>query len=178
MTFLVLTVAALAAAAFLWWVARGRARPLASLAELPAGMERVDLDAFRTLMDPGEDSFLRAQLNPADYRQVHRLRVQAGLGYLDAVAANAAFLLRLGEAARRSADPEQVAAGQQLVAAALRSRIYVFQARLRLGASWLFPGLSIQCGRALGAYEALKSQAARTVSAHDPRLLGRLSASL
>ncbi len=50
--------------------------------------------------------------------------MRAALEYVQNTAHNAAFLLRMGEAATRSADPRIAQAGRQLIDSALRLRAY------------------------------------------------------
>src|ERR1700690_1536060 len=58
-----------------------------------AGRTRpVDLDAFRNLVDPGEEDFLRSSLLPPQFRAVQRERMRAALEYVRNTGHNAAYL--------------------------------------------------------------------------------------
>ena len=69
--------------------------------ELAAQTKPVDIEAFRNLVDPKEDAFLRANLCPRDFRAVQRDRARSAMEYLHNSTRNATYLLRMGEAAAR-----------------------------------------------------------------------------
>jgi hypothetical protein len=77
------------------------------------------------------------------------------------VAQNASLLLRLGEAARASADPEVAYAGRELVESALRIRIYALSAAMKLRARRVLPGLSVSPSAVSSAYEDLTGLVSR-----------------
>lgn len=133
-----LILVSLGGLSFLFRVAKGRAL---FVPQGPAiGLQAVDLDAFRNLVDPGEREFLRGSLAPAEFRSVHRERIRAALEYISCAARNAAILLRLGEAARRSPETSVAEAGERLVDTALRLRLYAFHAMAKLYLALLLPG--------------------------------------
>jgi hypothetical protein len=66
----------------------------------------------------------------------------AAVEYVRCAAQNAAILIRLGEAARLSADPEIVTAAERLLDNALRLRLYALQAVPRLYVAILLPGIA------------------------------------
>jgi len=94
------------------------------LEDLTGRTRPVDLEAFRNVVDPGEEDFLRANLLPRQFRAVQRERMRAALEYVQNAAHNADFLLGVGEAATRSPDPRVAQAGRQLIDSALRLRAY------------------------------------------------------
>jgi hypothetical protein len=124
---------------FLLLVARGRGLAIANPEELAKNIRPVDIEAFRNLIDPAEQQFLRLYLSAAQFRIIHRERLRAAIDYIRAASHNASVLLRLGEAARRSLDPAVVEAGDKLVESALRLRIYAFQAIAKLYIAILLP---------------------------------------
>jgi hypothetical protein len=95
---------------------------------LTESIRPVDIEAFRNLIDPREEQFLRGNLSPAEFRAIHRQRLRAAIEYLQCAAHNASVLLYLGEAARQSAEPAIAEAGNKLVDNALRLRLYAFRA--------------------------------------------------
>jgi hypothetical protein len=59
-----------------------------------AGRTRpVDIDAFRNLVDPKEDGFLRANLRPREFRAIQRERARSAMDYIHNTTHNAAYLL-------------------------------------------------------------------------------------
>src|SRR5580704_8419291 len=93
--------------------ARGQTAAVSSLDDLAGRTRPVDIDAFRNLMDPEEEEFLRLNLPSGEFRAVQRERLQAAVDYVQSTAHNAAILLRLGEAAARSTDTTIANTGRQ-----------------------------------------------------------------
>ena len=100
-----LIVVALAILLLLLYVEGGRNSSVNGLEDLAGRTRPVDLEAFRNLVDAGEEDFLRANLSRREFRAVQRERTRAAVEYIRNSAHNAACLLRLGEAASRSGDP-------------------------------------------------------------------------
>ncbi|MGH9670951.1 MAG: hypothetical protein ACRD3A_12675, partial [Terriglobales bacterium] len=123
-TTLILALFGLLMMALLLLAVRGQGGVVRSLQELEGRTQPLDLAAFRNLTDPREEEYLRTQLAPADFRAIHRERLRAALGYVRRAAHNASILLRLGEAARRNADPEIARAAGELAEGALKLRMY------------------------------------------------------
>jgi hypothetical protein len=61
------------------------------------------------------------------------------VAYIKTAQQNAALLLRVGEAAQDSTQPELAAAGRKLVDTAIRMRLYAFFALLKLYVNIVFP---------------------------------------
>src|SRR3954468_12224157 len=81
-------------------LARGNAMQMKEVGDLEGRTTPVDLIAFRNLMDPAQKEFLRGALPTREYRRQQRLRVRVAASYAKKVYANAAILIRLGEALR------------------------------------------------------------------------------
>jgi hypothetical protein len=160
MTTAILVISAILVLVVLFVTARGRAGSVSEIAQLQGKTQPVDLVAFRNLTDPVEEKYLRENLPARDFRMVQRERLRAAMEYVDAVAGNAAVLLRLGEAARRSANPQVAEAGMQLVNRALRVRLYALSAKAQLGAAILWPGVHVSPAAVTDVYQQLT----RTVS--------------
>jgi hypothetical protein len=77
---------------------RGYSKSIHELAELAGQTRPVDIEAFRNIIDPSEEDFLRANLPASELRAVQRQRLLAAAEYVGNVAHNAALLLRLGQA--------------------------------------------------------------------------------
>ena len=102
-TFVLIAIAVLALAFFLGML-RGRASAVADASNLRGRTRSLDLVAFRNLVDPDEENYLRERLPRGEFRALQRERLRAALDYVQCVAANAAVLQRVGEAARRSEE--------------------------------------------------------------------------
>lgn len=169
---------ALAAVVFLLRVARGQSAAVEDLEELPGKTQPVDLAAFRNLTDPAEEEYLRAQLPAREFRRLQRQRMRAALEYIRRAAQNAALLVRLGEAARRSPDPEVAQAARELVDNAVRLRLYALLAEVKLRARLLLPGARLSSAPLLDRYQRLTQAVGRLSRAQKPSFAGRISAAL
>ncbi len=169
---------ALTALVVLHRAARGHVASVQSLEELEACALPVDLDAFRNLVDPAEEDYLRTHLSPAEFRRIQRRRLRAALTYVRRASHNAAVLVRLGEAARESSDPEVTRAGQDLVNSALRMRLYTTQVQARLFLLILVPGAPLSLTSVADRYQALRERVGRLCRLQQPAYAGRISAAL
>src|SRR5687768_15542554 len=95
--------------------ARGRAQLIANIEKLPDYTQPLDLPAFRNLVSRHDEQYLRENLSYGEYRRVQRLRLRSALEYVRRATNNAAVLVRLGESARRNADPAVASAAQELI---------------------------------------------------------------
>lgn len=100
----------------------------------------IDIEAFRILLDPSEEQFLRSNLPPSKFRRLKRERAWAALAYVRLSGRAAIVIARAAQDAQRSSDPEVVASGAQIAAGALRLRWYSLQATARLLAGLVLPG--------------------------------------
>jgi hypothetical protein len=157
----ILVVFALLAMGALIMAARGRSVTVTDVAELEGKLRPVDLLAFRNLVAAEEEEFLRSNLPAKVFRVVQKERIGAAVEYVQCVAQNASLLLRLGEAARASADPEIANAGRELVESALRIRIYALSAAMKLRARRVLPGLSVSPSAVSSSYENLTGLVSR-----------------
>ena len=140
---LILVLAAFSAIAFPIRLARGRTSS-SEVLERPADhMRAVDVEAFRNLINPNEEEFLRTNLPPAEFRKIQRERLRAAVEYVSCAAQNAAILMRLADAGRRSSDPATAEAAQKLVDNAIRLRLYALHAIPRLYLGMILPGSRI-----------------------------------
>ena len=175
---LVVTVLALCAVLFLYFLARGEAAKVNVLEDLGGRSEPVDIEAFRNLIDSEQDAYLRSQLAPGDFRRIQRLRAWAAIEYVERIARNAAVLLRLGEAARKSANPEVALAAQDIVNSALRVRIFALLALAKLYAQLALPGMGSSAADIFQRYEQLTYAASSLARLQWPANAGRVSSFL
>ncbi len=177
MTTAILVGAGLALAGFLFLVVRGTTAAKGKLEEIGTVTRPVDLAAFRNLVDPAEDEFLRQSLPPAAFRRVQRQRLRAAIVYVERSAANAAVLLRIGEALRRE-DPAAAAMGQEIADAALRLRVYALLVLAILHTRVWFPSIGTPVHEVGTRYEELRNQFGRLARSRRPAEAGRLVAAL
>jgi hypothetical protein len=151
----ILVVFGVLALACLLVLAKGRAGSITNSEDLTKQLRAVDVEAFRNLTDPDEEQYLRANLPGAKFRKVHRERLLAAIEYVSGAAQNAVILMRLGDAARHSADPAMADAGEKLVDTAIRLRLYAFHAMAKLYLALILPGPRVSPARIAESYEQM-----------------------
>jgi len=152
---LLLIIVALLALGFLIRLAKGRTASSEALENPREHIRAVDVEAFRNLVDPDEEEFLRTNLPPAEFRRIQRERLRAAVEYVSCAAQNAAILLRVADAGRRSADPATAQAAEKLVDNAIRLRLYASLAIPRLYLGMILPGAHIAPVRIAESYEQM-----------------------
>jgi hypothetical protein len=162
----------------LFYAARGQNASVANLDDLVGRTRPVDIEAFRNLIDPDEEEFLRDNLLPTEFRVVQRERLRAAVDYVRAASHNAAILLRFGEAARRNEDSRIASAGQQLIDSALRLRLYALLSIPKLYVGIALPGARVSPASLVDSYQRLSSLAGQLVVMEHPARAARLSAAL
>jgi hypothetical protein len=153
-------------------------RPVPDLQALEGYTRPVDLAAFRNLIDPAEEDYLREQLPAGQFRSLQRQRMRAALEYVRRTAHNGAILLRVGEAARRDQNPEVAAAARELVNSALRLRMNAMLATVVLYGRIVMPGARISVGRVTDTYENLTQGLVRLTRLQHPAYATRVSAAI
>jgi hypothetical protein len=121
-------------------------------------MRAVDIEAFRNLIDPAEEDFLRRNLHLSEFRSIQRARLLAAVEYVAGAAHNAAILMRIAETARHSQDPETARMAETLVENALRLRRYAFQVKFRLYLGIIIPAAQIAPVGIAERYEQMTRQ--------------------
>jgi len=152
---LILVLVAFLALGFLIRIAKGRAASSRVLENPAKHIRAVDVEAFRNLVDPEEEEFLRKNLSPVEFRRIQRERLRAAVEYVSCAAQNAAILLRVADAGRRSADPATAQAAEKLVDNAIRLRLYASLAIPRLYLGMILPGAHIAPVRIAESYEQM-----------------------
>jgi hypothetical protein len=169
-----LVFVALAILLLLLYLEGGRNSSLQQLDDLAGRTRPVDLEAFRNLVDPGEEDYLHSNLSRRQFRAVQRVRMRAALEYVRNAAHNAAFLLRLGEAASQSSDPRIAQAGSQLIKSALRLRAYALLSIAKLYVRMIFPEARLSYGRLADNYQHLSTLAGQLTLMQHPAQAARL----
>lgn len=136
----------------------------------------VDIEAFRNLINPAEDEYLRHRLPPSQFRIVRRERLRAMAAYVQLIASNATLLVSVGEAALASGDARLAEAARQLVndALLLRRNATVALARIYFALAW--PNSGFAAIRVADRYEQLSGAAMLLGRLQNPSTPVRLSA--
>lgn len=147
------------------------------LSTVCAGIQPLDIDAFRNLIDPREDEYLRTRVSPRDFRHVQRKRLRAAAAYIQVAGKNAAFLVRIGQIALASPEPDKVKAAQRLIdeALLLRRNAMVALVRIRIASVW--PSGQVQGGAILERYRSVDRSAMLLARLQNPAATVRVSAS-
>lgn len=128
-------------------------------------IQPIDVEAFRNLVDPAENDYLRRRLPAAEFRKVQRERLRAAAAYIRAAGQNAAVLIAIGQAALHATDAPTIEAARQLVDNALLLRRNAAFALLRVHVALAWPRSPLAAAPVLDGYERLSGRA---------MLLGRL----
>lgn len=176
--YLPLVFVALAILAGTLLVTRRQRTHITSAAALRGVTQAVDITAFCNLVDPEEDAFLRANLPPPEYRELRRERLLTAALYVRRVSANAAVLITLGDAVRRSPEPGIARAGEQMVSDAIRLRLYAAVVLLNLWAAVALPKAKIPSAALVSRYQHLKELATHLGRLQNPPAAAGVSVAL
>ena len=102
---LVLVLISIALLVFFAYLATRRGRDLPDLDRTVAVIRALDVEAFRNLVDPAEEEFLRASLPAREFRRIKRERAQTALVYVKELSKASLQFARFGDAAQQSPDP-------------------------------------------------------------------------
>ena len=133
---------ALFALGLLAYLARRNRVGRTSIDEAICMIRSLDIEAFRNLVNPAEEAFLRCNLSPKEFRVIKRERAWAALAYVRCAGRAAVLFARAGQAAQHSSDPQIAESGMQIANRALHLRLYSLQAGLRLFGQVILPGTS------------------------------------
>ena len=175
---IVLVIAAVVALGVILRLAVSRSLQARGTYNLAATIRPIDVAAFRNLINPAEDEYLRRRLPPAKFRRVRRERLRAMAAYIRVADGNAAVLVRVGEAALASGDLRVARAAHELVndALLLRRNATVALARIYLALAW--PNSGFAAVRVVDRYEQLSGAAMLLGRLQNPAVAVRLSARL
>jgi hypothetical protein len=173
-----LVAVALAILILLLYLDGGHRSSVDGMEDLAGQTQPVDIDAFRNLIDPDEDEFLRTNLSPGQFRVIQRERIRSALDYIRRSTHNAACLLRLGEAAARNPDPRIAEAGRQLIDSALQLRAYALLSTIKLHARMALPGVRFSYGNLADNYQQLSGLAGQLALMQHPTHASRFSSLL
>lgn len=139
-------------------------------------LQPIDVEAFRNLIDPAEDGYLRRRLSPAQFRTVRRERLLAMAAYVQIAARNATLLLHAGQAALVSGDPRLTEAAHQLMNDASQLRMNAFVALARIYVEWTWPRSGIAAAPVMARYQRISGTAMLLGRLQNPAVPVRVSA--
>lgn len=174
---IILVLAAALALVVILRIAFSRSLQLSS-ASLATQIQPIDIEAFRNLVDPAEDEYLRCRLPPAEFRTVRRERLRATAAYIQVAARNAAVLVRLGQAALVGNDPRTLEAAIQLIQSAILLRRNATFALLKIYVALAWPNGGPSAVPVLHCYERLNGSAMLLGRLQNPAAPVRISATL
>jgi hypothetical protein len=159
-------------------VTYSRSLQISAGAPLATQIQPLDVEAFRNLIDPAEDDYLRRRLPAAEFRAVRRLRLRATAAYVQVAARNAAVLIRLGQAALMTGDAGTAEAARLLVDNALLMRRNAGFALLKMYVAMAWPNAGLTAAAVLHGYEQLNGSAMRLGRLQNPAAPLRISVTL
>src|SRR5579863_879740 len=162
---IILVFAAASALTLILLVAVSRSLQVSPKPGLASQIQPIDIEAFRNLVDPAEEAYLRHRLADSEFRVVRRERLRAMAAYVRTAGGNAAVLVRLGQDAMAASDARTAEAARQLVDNALLLRRNAAFALFRIHLALAWPNSGLAAEPVLERYEQLNSSA---------MLLGRL----
>jgi hypothetical protein len=121
----------------------------------------VDLKAFRTLTERDDEFFLREKLPRSRFCRLKRQRIRVTMGYVGRIASNASVVMRLGEEARFSTDPEVARVAIQVMELATQIRVQCLVAFAKLSAEYALPSLQLTPAVLAPAYQTLRENVMR-----------------
>jgi hypothetical protein len=173
---IVLVVLAVLALVIILGVTVSRTLQVSGSSSLGYKIEPLDIEAFRNLVDPREDEYLRRRLQPSEFRRVQRERLRAAASYIRIAGHNAAVLVTVGQAALVSGDAATVEAAHQLVDNALLLRRNATIAMLRIYVALVWPQSSPAAAPLLHGYEQMSGRAMLLGRLQNPAVPVRISA--
>jgi hypothetical protein len=175
---IVLVIVAVLALAVILSVAVSRSLQSRNRAVLSGTIRPIDVEAFRNLINPAEDDYLRRRLPPGQFRRVRRERLLAMAAYVGVAANNATVLVRVGQTALAGGDPRVAEAAHKLVndALLLRRNATVALARIYLAVAW--PNSGLAAVRVADRYEQLSGAAMLLGRLQNPAVPVRLFAQI
>ncbi len=165
---LILILAALGIVLLLLYLEGGRSSGSPAIQDLSILARPVDIDAFRNLVDPAEEDFLRVNLSPREFRAVQRERLRAAVDYIRSAARHATELLRLGEAAASQPDARIAQAGRQLVESAAHLRLLTLLVLAQLCFRIALPTTRLSYARLVDRYQRLSGLAGQLIVMQRP----------
>jgi len=173
---IILVIAAALALVFILSITLSRSLQISRSTGLAAQIQPVDIEAFRNLVDPVEDDYLRRRLPAAEFRLVRRERLRAMAAYVSIASTNAAVLVRMGQSALTARDAQTAEAARQLVNSALLLRRNAAFVLFRIYVALAWPNSGLAIVSILRGYEQLNGTAMLLGRLQNPAAPVRISA--
>src|SRR5579859_4060586 len=173
---IILVVAAVLSLVVIFRISYSRTLQVSRDSSLAGQIQPIDVEAFRNLVDPSEDEYLRRRLSGADFRAVRRERLLAMAAYVRIASRNAALLVRMGETAPSAGDTHTADAARQLVDNALLLRRNAAFALLKIYVALAWPNSGLAAAPVLHGYERLNGSAMLLGRLRNPAVPVRISA--
>jgi hypothetical protein len=173
---ILLVIAAALALVFILSVTLSRSLQISAGTGLATQIQPIDIEAFRNLVDPGEDDYLRRRLSASEFRLVRRERLRAMAAYVQTAGRNAAVLVSMGQAALTAGDAPTAEAARRLVDHALLLRRNAAFALLRIYIARAWPNSGLAAAPVLHGYEQLNGSAMLLGRLQNPTAPVRISA--
>jgi len=116
---------------------------------------KVNVDAFRLLVDPEEAAYLWKSVPEVEFRRLQRKRIALALQSVRTMAGNAALLMRVATLALQSDKSEIASAADRLMFLSFQVRMNALVAEIYLLLKWIFPAWTIRVPMPLERYERL-----------------------
>jgi hypothetical protein len=116
---------------------------------------KVNVDAFRLLVDPNEAAYLCKSVPKAEFRRLQRLRIALAIRAVRTMDSNAALLMKMATLARPADDSEIASAADRLMFLSFRVRMNALVAEFYLLLKWVFPVWGINVPMPLDRYQRL-----------------------
>ena len=121
----------------------------------------IDMKAFRAITDRNDEVFLRRRLPHSEFSRLKRRRIRVTMLYVKRMANNAAVVMRIGEMARTSANPDVARLAAQISETASQIRLQCIVAFAKLSIEFAVPSLQLNPAMLEPSYQALRDNIAR-----------------
>jgi hypothetical protein len=175
---IILVIVAAVGLVFILGITVTRSLRISENSSLSAKIQPIDVEAFRNLIDPAEDDYLRRRLTASEFRLVRRQRLRAMAAYVQTAGRNAAVLVLIGQSALTAPDAETAEAARRLVDNALLLRRNAAFALFRIYVALAWPNSGLAAVPVLHSYEQLNGTAMLLGRLQRPGAPLRISATL
>jgi hypothetical protein len=131
----------------------------------------IDMKAFRAITDRSDEMFLRRRLPRSEFSRLKRKRIHVTALYVKRMANNAAIVMRIGEMARTSSNPDVAHLATQISDTASQIRLQCIVAFAKLSIEFAVPSLQLNPATLEPSYQALRENIARLGRLQNAALL-------
>jgi len=151
---LIVIILALCAIGLFYTAARSRNK------QARQNIRPIDMKAFRAITDRSDEIFLRRRLPRSEFSRLKRKRIHVTALYVKRMANNAAIVMRMGEMARTSANPDVAQLAAQISETASQIRLQCIIAFAKLSVEFAVPSLQLNPATLEPSYQALRENIA------------------